>query len=101
MFHRMTTFVMCEKLKLENHFYEMITATVSHDMRTPINAITGIAESLEGFVSNERGRSLLNIVKNSSKILLYLVNDLLDFFLLKSHKFSTDCQLTSPKIGIR
>lgn len=91
MLNRMTSFVMCEKLKLENHFYEMITATVSHDMRTPINAITGIAESLEGFVSNERGRSLLNIVKNSSKILLFLVNDLLDFFLLKSHKFAADC----------
>lgn len=28
-----------EKLKFENHFYEMLTATVSHDMRTPLNAM--------------------------------------------------------------
>ncbi len=62
----------------------MITATVSHDMRTPINAITGLAESLGGFISDQKGRFMLNIIKNSSRILLFLVNDLLDFFLLKN-----------------
>ncbi len=40
--NRMTDFFNVEKLKLENQFYEMITATVSHDMRTPINSILGI-----------------------------------------------------------
>ncbi len=40
--NRMTDFFNVEKLKLENHFFEMITATVSHDMRTPINSILGI-----------------------------------------------------------
>ena len=78
---------MYEKLKLEHSFYEMITATVSHDMRTPINAITGLVENLESFISDERGKTLLSIVKNSSKILLFLVNDLLDFFLMKNGKF--------------
>lgn len=87
LFHRITSFVMYEKLKLEHSFYEMITATVSHDMRTPINAITGLVENLESFISDERGKTLLSIVKNSSKILLFLVNDLLDFFLMKNGKF--------------
>ena len=35
-----------EKLKLENHFYEMLTATVSHDMRTPLNAMLPLLGNL-------------------------------------------------------
>lgn len=50
LFHRITAFVKYEKLKMENNFYEMITATVSHDMRTPINAITGLIGNLEHFI---------------------------------------------------
>lgn len=35
----LTPIILYEKIKGENHFYEMLTATVSHDMRTPLNAI--------------------------------------------------------------
>lgn len=88
LFHRITAFVMYEKLQMENTFNEMITATVSHDMRTPINAITGLTGNLEHYIKDEEGKKLLNIVKNSSKILLFLVNDILDFFQLKNGKFN-------------
>jgi len=36
-----------EKLKLENHFYEMLTATVSHDMRTPLNSILNLLANIK------------------------------------------------------
>ena len=85
--HRLTSFVQNEKLKLENHFFEMITATVSHDMRTPINAITGLMLALETYIYDQRGKYLLEIMSNSAKSLLYLVNDLLDFFKMKHGKF--------------
>lgn len=76
-----------EKLKLENHFYEMLTATVSHDMRTPLNAMSGLLDSIRMFIQNEKGLRLLQIVDNSSRILLSLVNDLLDFSQIKNGKF--------------
>ena len=46
MIRNVSSIVKCEKLKLENHFYEMLTATVSHDMRTPLNAIIGLVNIL-------------------------------------------------------
>lgn len=84
---RVTPIVKLKKLRIEKHFVEMLTATVSHDMRTPLNAITGLSQNLENFVSDS-GQKLLAIIQNSSKILLFLVNDLLDFFQMKNGKFN-------------
>ena len=60
--NRLTSFVQNEKLKLENHFFEMITATVSHDMRTPINAITGLVSNLQHLVDSADGKRLLTVI---------------------------------------
>lgn len=77
-----TELVKYEKVKIENSFYEMLTATVSHEMRTPLNAIIALLCSLEKHISpnDANGRKLLSIIQNSSKILMSLVNDMLDIF---------------------
>ncbi len=80
MIKSVTPIIQYDKLKMENHFYEMLTATVSHDMRTPLNAILGLLMSIEQHVSTEEGKYLLKVIQFSSKILLSLVNDTLDFF---------------------
>eukprot|EP00347_Sterkiella_histriomuscorum_P012729 403367440 len=84
----LTPLMKYEKLKLENHFYEMLTATVSHDMRTPLNSMLGLLQNIKTMVGDPRGQKLLQIVENSSQILLYLVNDLLDFTQIKNGKFT-------------
>ena len=50
MIKNLTPIIKYEKVKLENHFYEMITATVSHDLRTPINAMLGLLTALEALL---------------------------------------------------
>jgi len=47
MIRSITHFVKYDKLKMQNHFLEMLTATVSHDMRTPLNSILGLGRNLE------------------------------------------------------
>ena len=49
----MTPLIKYEDVKFENQCYEMITAAVSHDMRTPLNAILGLLSSLECFITTE------------------------------------------------
>ena len=46
MIRSITHFVKYDKLKMQNHFLEMLTATVSHDMRTPLNSILGLGRNL-------------------------------------------------------
>jgi signal transduction histidine kinase len=66
----------------------MITATVSHEMRTPINAIMMQLENLEILLKGQKEcQRMTRIIKNSSKLLLYLVNDMLDVYMLKNGKF--------------
>lgn len=52
MVKNLTPVILYEKIKAENHFYEMLTATVSHDMRTPLNAMTGLLNNLDIFISD-------------------------------------------------
>eukprot|EP00347_Sterkiella_histriomuscorum_P003008 403365951 len=92
-YHRMimikniTPIIRYEKLKVENHFFEMLTATVSHDMRTPLNAMTGLLNSLDVYITDSNGRRFLSIIRNSTRFMCFLVNDLLDFFQIRNGKF--------------
>jgi signal transduction histidine kinase len=87
MIKNLTPIINYEKLKVENLFYEMLTATVSHDMRTPLNSIIGLLNHIDKYVAPGEGQRFLSIIKNSSNFLLFLVNDLLDFFQIKNGKF--------------
>ena len=53
MMKNLTPIINYEKVKLENHFYEMLTATVSHDMKTPLNAILGLLNTLDVFIHDD------------------------------------------------
>lgn len=68
--------------KLKDEFL----ANTSHELRTPINGIMGIAESMvEGATGelSEQQRDNLNIIVTSGRRLSHLVNDLLDFHKMK------------------
>ena len=64
-----------EAEKDRNYFF----SAVSHDIRTPLNAIIGFSELLQaGDVPPEEAKQDLNIIVSNGKILLQLVNDVLD-----------------------
>lgn len=39
-----------EKLKIHSHFTDMLTATISHDMKTPLNAIIAVSKNLSYYL---------------------------------------------------
>ena len=66
----------------------MITSTVSHEMRTPINAILTQISSLEMILEGQTDQlKIIKVIKNSATLLLYLVNDMLDVYMIKNGKF--------------
>ncbi|WP_375492974.1 ATP-binding protein [uncultured Jatrophihabitans sp.] len=65
--------------------------SVSHDLRTPLTAITGYAESLaEGVVDAADAPYVGGVVLNEARRLERLVGDLLDLARLDAHDFRID-----------
>jgi signal transduction histidine kinase/CheY-like chemotaxis protein len=61
-------------------------ATVSHERRTPLNAIIGIAAILESTRLGGEQRNYLKNIQSSSHVLLSLINDILDFSKIEAGK---------------
>lgn len=69
---------------------EQLIATVSHDLKTPLNTIQGFSELISlGGVSEKQNYYLSNI-KSSSVYINQLVNDLLDFSKIEAGKIELE-----------
>ena len=64
---------------------ELFAATVSHEMRTPVNAIFGLSEQLLQQAHDAKTQENLNIIFESTKHLTQLVNDTFDFTRIEKH----------------
>ncbi len=62
-------------------------ASMSHDIRTPMNAIIGMTNlAIEDIDNKEQIKESLNVIKSSSEHLLSLLNDILEMSRLESKK---------------
>jgi signal transduction histidine kinase len=61
-------------------------ATISHEMRTPLNGIVGISELLQETELSEEQEQLTSNLIYSSKLLHSLISDILDVSLIESGK---------------
>ena len=83
-----------EASKAKSYFF----STVSHDIRTPLNAIVGFSQMLQlGCKTKEEADEAVNSILISSKSLLSFVNDILDLSRRESgkadlHPMPTDCR---------
>lgn len=71
-----------ENLKQANQDLEAFSRTVSHDLKTPLNAIIGFTDILvldESFKANEEAIELLGIINESAWAMSNLIVDLLQF----------------------
>ena len=70
-----------------NQAKSLFFSCVSHDIRTPLNAIVGFSELLERGMGDESERArYVASIRSSAKVLARLVDDILDFSKLESGK---------------
>ena len=98
LFRNWTTNFRYQYAKSEQQLQEMITATVSHEMRTPISAMMTQVDNLSLMQNNSKQvTKMTKSIKISAQLLLYLVNDMLDVYTLKNGKFQPVEEKVKPK----
>ena len=76
-----------EAERTANQAKSLFFSSVSHDIRTPLNAIIGFSELLERGVPDETERThYISSIRSSGKVLARLVDDILDLSKLESGK---------------
>ncbi len=69
-------------------------ANMSHEIRTPMNAIIGFTDLLEESVTTPKERNYVESVKSSSKVLLTIINDILDLSKVEAGKMHIELEPT-------
>ena len=76
-----------KNLQSELQGFRLHTASLVHDLRTPLNCIIGMQDVLKMTLEKSVYEELIRPQIVSSKLMLSLVNDILDFYQLNSGKF--------------
>ncbi|MBR8831795.1 MAG: Sensor histidine kinase RcsC [Chroococcopsis gigantea SAG 12.99] len=72
--------------EIANKYKSEFIANMSHEIRTPMNAILGFCDLMLGMELDERSRSYLQSIASSGKVLLALINDILDLSKIEAQK---------------
>ncbi len=86
-----------EELKALSKSKDTFFASMSHEIRTPINAIIGLNELIMRKDTTDEIQKYCRNIQNSSKLLLSLVNDILDLSQLQNNQMTLTEAEYSPK----
>jgi len=84
--------VMLEEAKLKaeesNHLKSAFLANMSHEIRTPMNGIVGFSKLLKQRpdLSREKVEHYVDIITSNSKVLLNLINDIIDISKIEANQ---------------
>ena len=83
-----------EKAENLDRLKSAFLANMSHEIRTPLNAIVGFSNLLttEKNISEEEKKEFASIIDNNTRLLLKLVNDVLELSRIESGNMSFHCE---------
>jgi len=81
----MTTDFLLKKQEAKSKYERRVLASVTHDLRTPINGVMGILRILLEKISDIELKNLIETAMKSSEMLNFLIRDILDVSQIESN----------------
>lgn len=85
-----------QKLEVANQAKSMFLANMSHEYRTPLNAIIGFTEIAQRQTQDAEASEYFKKIASSSRIMLNLVNDVLDIAKIQTNEFELTSEPFQP-----
>ena len=79
-----------EELEAANQAKSRLVASVSHEIRTPMNAVLGFADLLAGSPLTEAQHRYVDIIQDTGRQLLVILNDILDIAKLEAGRLDLE-----------
>lgn len=73
-----------------NRVKSMFLANMSHEIRTPMNGILGMAEILEGAVTDPAQKQMIGVIRSSGESLMAILNDILDLSKIEADRLELE-----------
>lgn len=86
-----------EKMKEIDAYKDQLLVNVSHDLRTPLYGIMGILETVMDKIKERFLKTEIELALKCSNLLLFMINDILDYSQLNKGKLSICLTKTSLK----
>jgi len=80
-------------LQIADSNKDLVLATVSHELRTPLNSMLGMLNIMKNHITDSQLIGYVNICRNSGKLLLGLVNSILDLNQIRNSKLKLNPEL--------
>ncbi|MDG4594823.1 MAG: transporter substrate-binding domain-containing protein [Candidatus Contendobacter sp.] len=90
-----------DQAEVANRAKSAFLANVSHDLRTPLNAVLGFASLLRGKTLSEKDRGYLEAIHAAGKSLSQLIDDILDLSRIEADKIELQTRPVDPRALLR
>ena len=87
-----TSIISLSKFKDIDIYKNRLLATVSHDLRTPINGMLGMIETVANDIIDKKDKKLLKMAVKFGHLLLCMINDILDFSKISNLQLSLNME---------